>query len=63
MVQLIRDLSNNLLQGDFSTNATDENDQNAVTWGVFPGKEIIQPTIIEKASFEAWKVSGFFNLT
>jgi hypothetical protein len=23
---------------------------------VFPGKEIIQPTIIEKASFESWKV-------
>ncbi|RCH78609.1 hypothetical protein CU098_001148, partial [Rhizopus stolonifer] len=33
--------------------------KNAVTWGVFPGKEIIQPTIIEKASFEAWKDEAF----
>lgn len=31
--------------------------QNAVTWGVFPGKEIVQPTIIELVSFEAWRVS------
>ena len=30
---------------------------NAVTWGVFPGKEIVQPTIVEQLSFMAWKVS------
>lgn len=30
---------------------------NAVTWGVFPGKEIVQPTIVEAVSFMAWKVS------
>jgi methylenetetrahydrofolate reductase (NADPH) len=29
---------------------------NAVTWGVFPGKEILQPTIVEESSFLAWKV-------
>lgn len=28
-----------------------------MTWGVFPGKEIIQPTIVEAISFMAWKVS------
>ncbi|KAK6529018.1 hypothetical protein TWF694_004238 [Orbilia ellipsospora] len=28
---------------------------NAVTWGVFPGKEIVQPTIVELISFLAWK--------
>ncbi|KAK8030813.1 hypothetical protein PG990_000547 [Apiospora arundinis] len=27
---------------------------NAVTWGVFPGKEIVTPTIIEEVSFRAW---------
>ncbi|PTU21049.1 hypothetical protein P175DRAFT_0501677 [Aspergillus ochraceoroseus IBT 24754] len=27
---------------------------NAVTWGVFRGKEIITPTIIEEVSFRAW---------
>lgn len=30
--------------------------RNAVTWGVFPGKEIIQTTIIERESFMSWKV-------
>ncbi|KAI8882467.1 methylenetetrahydrofolate reduct [Backusella circina FSU 941] len=43
-------------KGDFATNVSDADAQNAVTWGVFPGKEIIQPTIIEKASFDSWKV-------
>ena len=28
----------------------------AVTWGVFPGKEIIQPTVVDPISFESWKV-------
>ncbi|KAI8375008.1 methylenetetrahydrofolate reductase-domain-containing protein [Choanephora cucurbitarum] len=47
------------LKGDFATNVIDAEAQDAVTWGVFPGKEIIQPTIIEKASFEAWKEEAF----
>jgi methylenetetrahydrofolate reductase (NADPH) len=34
----------------------DERAANTVTWGVFPGKEIVQPTIIEEVSFCAWKV-------
>ena len=29
---------------------------NAVTWGVFPGKEIIQPTVVDPISFMSWKV-------
>ncbi|KAI1853777.1 hypothetical protein JX265_003889 [Neoarthrinium moseri] len=32
---------------------------NAVTWGVFPGKEIITPTIIEEMSFRAWSDEAF----
>ncbi|GMF02612.1 unnamed protein product [Ambrosiozyma monospora] len=28
---------------------------NAVTWGCFPGKEIVQPTVVDKISFIAWK--------
>ncbi|KAI9190047.1 methylenetetrahydrofolate reductase (NAD(P)H) met13 [Blastocladiella emersonii ATCC 22665] len=32
---------------------------NAVTWGVFPGKEIVQPTIVDLASFMAWKDEAF----
>ena len=33
-------------------------DVNAVTWGVFPAKEIIQPTVVDPQSFAVWKVSG-----
>ncbi|KAI8982412.1 methylenetetrahydrofolate reductase-domain-containing protein [Mycotypha africana] len=47
------------LKGDFCTNVSEPDAQNALTWGVFPGKEIIQPTLIEKASFEAWKEEAF----
>ncbi|KAH3903364.1 probable Methylenetetrahydrofolate reductase 2 [Saccharomycodes ludwigii] len=28
---------------------------NSVTWGIFPGREVLQPTIVEKESFLAWK--------
>lgn len=42
-------------RGDLRTNTKSEG-PNAVTWGVFPGKEIVQPTIVEAISFMAWKV-------
>ncbi|KAF1896307.1 hypothetical protein Lal_00018590 [Lupinus albus] len=32
---------------------------NAVTWGVFPTKEIIQPTIVDPVSFKVWKDEAF----
>jgi methylenetetrahydrofolate reductase (NADPH) len=32
---------------------------NAVTFGVFPGQEIMQPTIVEGSSFMAWKDEAF----
>ncbi|CAI8029367.1 Methylenetetrahydrofolate reductase [Geodia barretti] len=28
----------------------------AVTWGVFPGMEIIQPTVVDPVSFHIWKL-------
>ena len=34
--------------------------RNAVTWGVFPGQEVVQSTIIERESFLSWKVSLLF---
>lgn len=49
------------LQGDFKSNMIN-GARNAVTWGVFPGQEIAQSTIIEKPSFLAWKVTSFFIL-
>lgn len=33
----------------------------AVTWGVFPGKEIMQPTVVDPISFTYWKVSWKIN--
>ncbi|KAI1081599.1 methylenetetrahydrofolate reduct [Whalleya microplaca] len=44
--------------GNFTTNAPSEG-PNAVTWGVFPGKEIVQPTVVESISFLAWKDEAF----
>lgn len=44
--------------GDLRTNAATEG-PNAVTWGVFPGKEIVQPTIVETISFLAWKDEAY----
>ncbi|OWA51199.1 Methylenetetrahydrofolate reductase [Hypsibius exemplaris] len=32
---------------------------NAVTWGVFPGREIIQPTVVDPVSFRCWKDEAF----
>ena len=44
--------------GDFISNLP-ENSVNAVTWGVFPGYEIVQPTIVDTQSFLIWKDEAF----
>jgi hypothetical protein len=31
----------------------------AVTWGVFPGREVVQPTVVDPECFLAWKVEAF----
>lgn len=31
----------------------------AVTWGVFPGKEVQQPTIVDNETFSIWKDEAF----
>jgi len=50
-------------KGEFDSSLNDQSRQgygsalggvNAVTWGVFRGKEIVTPTIIEEVSFRAW---------
>ncbi|KAJ7224275.1 hypothetical protein GGX14DRAFT_649323 [Mycena pura] len=47
-------------RGDLRTN-THSDGPDAVTWGVFPGKEIVQPTIVEleAVSFMAWKDEAY----
>lgn len=37
----------------------EEDEVNAITWGIFPGKEVVQPTIVEGTSFLAWKDEAF----
>jgi hypothetical protein len=41
--------------GEFRSNLEPEA-VNAVTWGVFPGKEVVQPTVVDPKSFLVWKV-------
>jgi len=31
----------------------------AVTWGVFPGREIVQPTIVDPAAFNVWRNESY----
>ncbi|KAL2443899.1 Methylenetetrahydrofolate reductase 1 [Exophiala dermatitidis] len=45
-------------KGELHTNTKDEG-PNAVTWGIFPNREIVQPTIVETVSFLAWKDEAF----
>ena len=44
--------------GDLISNLL-ENNVNAVTWGVFPGQEIMQPTIVDTRSFLIWQEEAF----
>ena len=44
--------------GELHTNTLHDG-PNAITWGVFPGKEIVQPTVVETISFLAWKDEAF----
>ncbi|KAI1911669.1 methylenetetrahydrofolate reductase (NAD(P)H) met13 [Ophidiomyces ophidiicola] len=44
-------------KGELRTNTSDS--PNAVTWGIFASKEVIQPTIVETVSFLAWKDEAY----
>jgi methylenetetrahydrofolate reductase (NADPH) len=44
-------------KGELKTNTLDS--PNALTWGIFAGREIIQPTIVETVSFLAWKDEAY----
>ncbi len=45
-------------KGDRISNVGEKN-ITAITWGVFPGMEIIQPTVCDTQSFSAWKSEAF----
>jgi len=44
------------LKGEYQSNLTNAM---AVTWGIFPGKQVIQPTIIDPVSFQVWKDEAY----
>ncbi|KAI9500173.1 methylenetetrahydrofolate reductase (NAD(P)H) met13 [Coemansia spiralis] len=43
-------------RGDFLTNSSGAT---ALTWGVFPGRSVVQPTLIDKMNFLAWRAEAF----
>ena len=40
-----------------------DSDVNAVTWGIFSGKEVIQPTVVDHQAFIIWKDEAFTSWT
>jgi len=46
-------------QGVYDRTNSDRYSPIAVTWGVFPGKEIMQPTVVDPISFNFWKDEAF----
>lgn len=46
-------------KGNITTNLSNNHCKTAVTWGVFPLKEILQPTLIDLDSFKAWNEEAF----
>ena len=44
-------------KGDFETSSKSK--VTALTWGVFPDREILQPTVVDEASFLVWKHEAF----
>lgn len=46
------------IEGSWISNIK-QTDVNAVTWGVFPAKEVIQPTVVDPSSFLVWKDEAF----
>lgn len=46
------------VKGENITNAP-KLQPNAVTWGIFPGREVIQPTVVDPVSFMFWKDEAF----
>lgn len=46
------------LKGDIVTNLAQDS-VNAVTWGVFPNNQVIQPTVVDFNAFMIWKDEAF----
>lgn len=51
--------ANGKLESNLPVGPDSHNSKNAVTWGVFPLQEVLQPTIIDIESFKAWNEEAF----
>ncbi|ODV65541.1 methylenetetrahydrofolate reduct [Hyphopichia burtonii NRRL Y-1933] len=49
----------NKITSNLSIGPNSHNSKSAITWGVFPLKEVLQPTIIDYESFKAWNEEAF----
>lgn len=47
------------MRGEEDYTNCDKDTPIAVTWGVFPGREVIQPTVVDPHSFKVWKDEAF----
>ncbi|EDV24348.1 uncharacterized protein TRIADDRAFT_26971 [Trichoplax adhaerens] len=47
------------LSESINVSNSDHHQPIAVTWGVFPGREILQPTVVDPTSFSYWKDEAF----
>lgn len=48
------------LQGEVHQSMEVEDEHvNAVTWGIFPNREVIQPTVVDQKAFRLWKNEAF----
>jgi len=47
----------------FVTNCTSSRGTIAVTWGIFPGYEVVQPSIVDRGAFLLWKEEAFSKWT
>jgi len=47
------------IRGESFANMPEGSHTSALTWGVFPGREILQPTVVDIDSFLVWKDEAF----
>jgi len=53
------DFKGNKVTNRVDAGTSEEESVTAVTWGVFPNKEILQPTVVDTRAFVAWKDEAF----
>ena len=58
--QLIHNLNFKHFQGDQDKTNCTSGEANVVTWGVFTGSSVIQPTVVDPIAFHYWKVNITF---